>query len=140
VRESITVEAEPGYRLSTLRSATRTPTPLRDVPQSVTVVTRQLMQDQLMTNIGDVVRYLPGVSLHQGENNRDQVIVARQQLVGRLLRRRRARRRAVLPRPLQPRPRRGAQGAQRDDLRARRRRRRHQPRHQAGCLRRRARR
>jgi catecholate siderophore receptor len=75
VRESITVEAEPGYRLSTLSSATRTPTPLRDVPQSVTVVTRQLMQDQLMTSIGDVVRYLPGVALHQGENNRDQVII-----------------------------------------------------------------
>ncbi|HEV8241689.1 MAG TPA: TonB-dependent siderophore receptor [Thermoanaerobaculia bacterium] len=75
VRESITVEAEPGYRLSTLSSATRTPTPLRDVPQSVTVVTRQLMQDQLMTNIGDVVRYLPGISLHQGENNRDQVVI-----------------------------------------------------------------
>ncbi|HET9766310.1 MAG TPA: TonB-dependent siderophore receptor [Thermoanaerobaculia bacterium] len=75
VRESITVEAEPGYRLSTLSSATRTPTPLRDVPQSVTVVTRQLMQDQLMTNIADVVRYLPGVQLHQGENNRDQVII-----------------------------------------------------------------
>ncbi|HXT51064.1 MAG TPA: TonB-dependent receptor plug domain-containing protein, partial [Thermoanaerobaculia bacterium] len=75
LRESITVEAEPGYRLSTLSSATRTPTPLRDVPQSVTVVTRQLMQDQLMTNIGDVVRYLPGVSLHQGENNRDQVVI-----------------------------------------------------------------
>jgi catecholate siderophore receptor len=75
VRESITVEAEPGYRLSTLSSATRTPTPLRDVPQSVTVVTRQLMQDQLMTSIADVVRYLPGVQLHQGENNRDQVII-----------------------------------------------------------------
>ena len=75
VRESITVEAEPGYRLSSVSSATRTPTPLRDVPQSVTVVTRQLMQDQLMTGMGDVVRYLPGVSLHQGENNRDQVII-----------------------------------------------------------------
>src|SRR5262249_38059385 len=54
---------------------TKTPTPLRDVPQAVTVVTRQLMQDQLMTSMGDVVRYVPGVSLHQGENNRDQLIL-----------------------------------------------------------------
>jgi catecholate siderophore receptor len=33
------------------------------------------MQDQLMTSIGDAVRYVPGVTLHQGENNRDQVII-----------------------------------------------------------------
>ena len=52
----------------------------------------------------------------------------RQQHVRRLLRGRRARRRAVLPRPLQPRSRRGAQGSQRHDLRPRRRRRRRQSR------------
>ena len=27
-----------------------------------------------MTSVGDIVRYVPGVSAHQGENNRDQVI------------------------------------------------------------------
>jgi catecholate siderophore receptor len=58
-----------------ISSATRTLTPLRDVPQSVTVATRQLVQDQLMTSVADVVRYLPGVGTHQGENNRDQVII-----------------------------------------------------------------
>ena len=45
------------------------------MPQSVTVVTRELIKDQLMTSIGDVVRYVPGVTVHQGENNRDQVII-----------------------------------------------------------------
>jgi catecholate siderophore receptor len=74
-QESITVSEPPGYQVPVITSGTKTPTPLRDVPQSVTVVTRQLMQDQLMTSIGDVVRYVPGVSLHQGENNRDQVIL-----------------------------------------------------------------
>ena len=58
----------------------------------------------------------------------------RQQLDGGLLRRRRPRRRAVLPRPLQRRARRGAQGRERDDLRARRRRWRHQPRQQGGAV------
>ena len=58
----------------------------------------------------------------------------RQQLLRRLLRERRARRRAVLPRPLQPRARRGAEGTERHDLRARRRRRRRQPRDQGGRL------
>jgi catecholate siderophore receptor len=75
VTDSITVQAPTGYQTPATSSATKTPTPLRDVPQSVTVVTRELMQDQLMTSIGDVVRYVPGISLHQGENNRDQVVI-----------------------------------------------------------------
>src|SRR6185369_9161688 len=75
VTDSITVQAPTGYQTPVTSSATKTPTPLRDVPQSITVVTRQLMQDQLMTSIGDVVRYTPGISLHQGENNRDQVVI-----------------------------------------------------------------
>ncbi|HTQ81106.1 MAG TPA: TonB-dependent siderophore receptor, partial [Thermoanaerobaculia bacterium] len=75
VEETITVEAPNGYRNPVVSSATRTATPLVDVPQSVTVITRQLMQDQLMTSFGDVVRYVPGVTLHQGENNRDQLIL-----------------------------------------------------------------
>jgi catecholate siderophore receptor len=75
VREAVTVSATAGYRLQTIDSATKTPTPLRDVPQSVTVVTQQLMKDQLMMSIGDVVQYVPGITAHQGENNRDQIII-----------------------------------------------------------------
>ncbi len=75
-QETITVEApRQGYQVPAISSATRTLTPLRDVPQSVTVVTRQLMQDQLMSSLGDVVRYVPGIALHQGENNRDQLVI-----------------------------------------------------------------
>ena len=75
VREAVTVSAPADYRGAIISSATKTPTPLRDVPQSVTVVTGELMKDQLMTSIGDVVRYVPGVTAHQGENNRDQIII-----------------------------------------------------------------
>jgi len=75
LQESITVRSSTGYQIPALRTGTKTLTPLLDVPQSITVVTRQLMQDQLMTSLGDVVRYVPGISLHQGENNRDQVII-----------------------------------------------------------------
>jgi catecholate siderophore receptor len=75
LRESITVQPASGYEVHAVTSATKTDTPLINVPQSVTVVTRQLMQDQLMTGIGDVVRYVPGVMLHQGENNRDQIVM-----------------------------------------------------------------
>ena len=127
--------AQNGYQAPAISSGTKTPTPLRDVPQSVTVVTRQLMQDQLMTSIGDVVRYVPGVTAPPGGEQPRPGDHPRQQLVGGLLRRRRARRRPVLPRPVQPRSRRGAEGAERDDLRPRRRRRRDQPRDQGGRLR-----
>jgi len=75
VKDSITVQAPTGYQTPVTSSATKTLTPLRDVPQSVTVVTHELMQDQLMSSMGDVVRYVPGISLHQGENNRDQVVI-----------------------------------------------------------------
>ncbi len=53
-------------------SATKTPTRLLDVPQSVTVVTRDLMTDLSMQSMADVVRYVPGVVMAQGEGNRDQ--------------------------------------------------------------------
>src|SRR6185436_9452366 len=75
VTESITVEAPRGYDVGAISSATRTPTPLRDVPQAVTVVTRDLVRDQLMLSLGDVVRYVPGIGSPQGENNRDQVTI-----------------------------------------------------------------
>ena len=64
-----------GYQLRTISSSTKMPALQRDVPQSITIVTRQLMQDQLMLSLADVVRYVPGVTAHQGENNRDQVII-----------------------------------------------------------------
>ncbi len=75
VQGAVTVTASGGYAAPATSSATKTDTQLHDIPQSVTVVTRAFMQDQLMTSIGDVVRYVPGVSLHQGENNRDQIIM-----------------------------------------------------------------
>ena len=56
-------------------AGTKTATPLRDVPQSVTIVPQTMMRDQLMTSIGQVVQYVPGVTAHQGENNRDQIIL-----------------------------------------------------------------
>ena len=60
------------YATSSTRTATKTATPLRDVPQSVTVVTQALVKDQAMQGMADVVRYVPGVTMGQGEGNRDQ--------------------------------------------------------------------
>jgi catecholate siderophore receptor len=74
-KESVSVVDRGGYQAGAIGSATRTTTLLRDVPQAVTVATRELMKDQLMSSMADVVRYVPGVTTHQGENNRDQVII-----------------------------------------------------------------
>jgi catecholate siderophore receptor len=75
VREEITIHAPAGYKTGVITSAMKTDTVLREVPQSVSVVSRALIQDQLMTCVGDAVRYVPGVQLHQGENNRDQLVM-----------------------------------------------------------------
>ena len=76
VRETVDVSAPAGgYQARTTSSSTKMPALERDVPQSITVVTKQLMQDQMMLSMADVLRYVPGVSTHQGENNRDQVII-----------------------------------------------------------------
>jgi catecholate siderophore receptor len=75
VRETVNVSAPAGYQTPMISSSTKTPMPLRDVPQSITVVTKELMRDQMMTSVADVVRYVPGIVAHQGENNRDQVII-----------------------------------------------------------------
>jgi len=71
---SVTILAPAGYQTDVTGSATKTLTALRDIPQSITVVTKEQIKDQLMQSIGDVVRYTPGLSVHQGENNRDQII------------------------------------------------------------------
>jgi len=64
-----------GYRATRSSTATKTDTPLKDVPASVTVVPAQLMEDQAMRGMGDVFRYVPGVLMHQGEGNRDQIVI-----------------------------------------------------------------
>ena len=56
-------------------SATKTTTPLRDVPQAVSVVTSALIADQRMASMADVTRYMPGVGFAQGEGNRDTPIL-----------------------------------------------------------------
>jgi catecholate siderophore receptor len=64
-----------GYRANSVSSATRTLTNLRDVPQSIAVVGQQQIADQSLKSIADVVNYVPGVTSHQGENNRDQLVI-----------------------------------------------------------------
>ena len=64
-----------GYLATRTSSATKTNTPLLDIPQSISIMTRQQINDIGALKLEDVVRYMPGVLWHQGENNRDQVVI-----------------------------------------------------------------
>lgn len=72
---SVTIVETGGYQTDVIASATKTLTPLRDTPQSITVVTSEQIKDQSFQSISDVVNYIPGISSHQGENNRDQLVM-----------------------------------------------------------------
>jgi catecholate siderophore receptor len=73
--ETITVSEAGGYQTPAVSTATKTLSPLIDLPQSITVVPREQMADQMMMSMADVVRYVSGVTAIQGENNRDQVVI-----------------------------------------------------------------
>ncbi len=75
IQESVNVGAAIGYSVPAVSSATKTTTPLRDVPQAVSVVTSALIADQRMASMADVTRYMPGVGFAQGEGNRDTPIL-----------------------------------------------------------------
>lgn len=64
-----------GYLATRSTTATRTDTPLQNVPQSITVVPRQLLTDTDARSIADAVRYVPGVTVAQGEGNRDALVI-----------------------------------------------------------------
>jgi catecholate siderophore receptor len=75
-RVTVTAEHESdGYLVDRSRTAMKNDTPLLDVPQSVSVVTRDLIRDQSMQSLADIARYVPGAGMAQGEGNRDTIIL-----------------------------------------------------------------
>ncbi len=56
-------------------SSIKTGTPLIDTPQSVVTLGRERLDDQGLAQLGDALRYVPGVTLSLGEGNRDQVVL-----------------------------------------------------------------
>jgi catecholate siderophore receptor len=64
-----------GYGVPSTTTATRTETGLKETPQSVTVVTDELIDDQAMQGMADVLRYVPGATMAQGEGHRDAPVL-----------------------------------------------------------------
>jgi catecholate siderophore receptor len=55
-------------------NALKSPTPIIDVPQSLSIVTADQILAQGFDSIGDIINYTPGVSTSQGEGHRDAVV------------------------------------------------------------------
>lgn len=51
----------PGYLASRTAAGSKTDTPLLEAPRSISVATREQMQDRQVQNLDDAVRYMPGV-------------------------------------------------------------------------------
>ena len=72
--ETIIVEGErSSYGADRIISATKTSTPVKDIPQALTIVTKAQIDDQQLRSTGDLLTFVPGASPATGESNRDQI-------------------------------------------------------------------
>lgn len=75
--EMLTLEeivSEGRYLYSDQINALKTPTPIIDVPQSLSILTSEQITQQGFTSIGDIINYTPGVNTSQGEGHRDAIV------------------------------------------------------------------
>ncbi|MDA8590281.1 TonB-dependent siderophore receptor [Luminiphilus sp.] len=70
--EEVVVSAQ--YLYSDTINALKTPTPILNVPQSLSIVSAKDIRARGFNSISEVVNYLPGVTTSQGEGHRDAVI------------------------------------------------------------------
>ena len=55
-------------------NALKSPTPIIDVPQSLSIITADQITNQGFDSVGDIINYIPGVTNSQGEGHRDSVV------------------------------------------------------------------
>ncbi len=73
--ERVQVDGVVPYMVTSTNTATRTETPLIDIPQTIQAIPKDLLLDQNAQSLGDTLRNAPGVSVHQGEGNRDEIVI-----------------------------------------------------------------
>lgn len=72
-QEIVVTGQRPEYGARSTATATRTPTPIKDVPQALTVISESQIEDQGLRSIADVLTFVPGATPGTGEGNRDQM-------------------------------------------------------------------
>ncbi|WP_088332844.1 TonB-dependent siderophore receptor [Lacimicrobium sp. SS2-24] len=70
--ERITVNGQ--YLSINESNAVKTPTPIIDVPQSLSIMTADEITERGITSVGQIIDYTPGVNTSQGEGHRDSVV------------------------------------------------------------------
>jgi len=63
------------YLYSDQVNALKTPTPIIDVPQSLSILTSAQIEQQAFSTISDITRFVPGINTSQGEGHRDAIII-----------------------------------------------------------------
>ena len=70
--DEIVVEGK--YLYTDQVNALKTPVPILDVPQSLSIITDKDIRQQGFRELGDIARYTPGVNTSQGEGHRDSIV------------------------------------------------------------------
>lgn len=56
-------------------TATKTNTPIIDIPQSISILTKQQLQDRGSLSVQQALTYVPGVTVTGGEGNKDAITI-----------------------------------------------------------------
>lgn len=67
--ELVVTGEQDGYRIPTASTATKTDTPLRDVPQAIQVIPQQVLQDQQVRCLNEALKNAPGVIADNSERS-----------------------------------------------------------------------
>jgi len=62
------------YLHSNRMNALKAPTPIIDVPQSLSIMTSEDILERGFTSVAEIINYTPGVNTSQGEGHRDSVV------------------------------------------------------------------
>jgi iron complex outermembrane recepter protein len=65
----IGLQNQRGYRIPNTSTATKTDTPLRDIPQSIQVIPRQIIEERRVTRVGEIAQNVSGVTVTAGPSN-----------------------------------------------------------------------
>ncbi|MGZ8935058.1 MAG: TonB-dependent receptor plug domain-containing protein, partial [Methylobacter sp.] len=70
VKVKAVVEKEPGYKADTSSTGLKFEVPIRDIPQSISVVKEELVKSQNAFNLRDALKNVSGLTIAAGEGGR----------------------------------------------------------------------
>ena len=68
----IVIGRPPEYGARSTRTATKTNTDIRNIPQALTVISEKQIEDQSIRSVAELLTFVPGATPGTGESNRDQ--------------------------------------------------------------------